>query len=435
MATHAGANVLARLRGALRDDSERYPGLLHARNEPYSHATVLIGRFVALLFGALIILNPARGVSTREIVGAEALYLVCLGSLALFRTAPDLRVIWASYALCIGSALGLGFTSERGAAAVLLYALAYFIVFRLPLRWSLPALAPDAVLIIMLEGIPSSIARSGFTTGLLTFLITYTLVIFGGFATRSRAFTLKDLRDTQARLRAEMSRNERLAVIRERARIARDMHDVLAHSLTLLSVQTQAARQLVRQDPERASKVLDEMATVLRESAAESRRLVSVLREASVNQNESPLGERLRMLAERFGERSGALISVDEAGAPQPLDEAREEALRFALQEALTNAYRHGAAQHVWVTLRWLPDAVALNVRDDGDAEHAPKSLPGGGNGLRGMRERAEALGGALVSGPRDTSGYEITLTLPLTQAKSVAVQTAQATQAIQEAI
>lgn len=413
MAPHAGQTALAWLRGALRDDSQRYPGLLHVRVEHFSRMTLALGLSAALFFGVQVILNPRHGASASEIATTEALYLACLGALILFRFAPDLRLIWVSYALCVGAALGLGYTYGRGASSVLLIALAYFIVFRLPLQWSLLALAPDVILVVILERLPSTVSDGEFAA-LLAFGATFALVIFGGFATRSRAFTLKDLRETQERLRAEMTRNERLAATRERARIARDMHDVLAHSLTLLSVQTQAARQLVRQDPERAAKMLDEMAAVVRESAAESRRLVSVLREASANQNESLLGERLRMLADRFGERSGALVSVEEGGAPQSLDEAREEALRFTLQEALTNAYRHGAAQHIWASLRWQADTVALDVRDDGDAKHAPKSLLGGGAGLRGMRERAESLGGAFASGPRDTGGYELTLTLPI---------------------
>lgn len=435
MAPHARGDALAWLRSVLRDDSQRYPGLLHVKAVYFSRVAVTIGLGAALFFGVQIILNPPHGASAWEIATTEALYLVCLGGLILFRFAPDLRLIWASYALCIGSALGLGFTYARSAGAVVLIALAYFIVFRLPLLWSLPALAPDAILVIALEGVLPNISRGGFTAALLGFGVSYILVIFGGFATRSRAFTLKDLRETQARLRAEMTRNEQLAVTRERARIARDMHDVLAHSLTLLSVQTQAARQLVRQDPERAAKMLDEMAAVVRESAAESRRLVSVLREASANLNESPLGERLRMLAERFGERSGTLVSVEEEGTPQSLDEACEEALRFTLQEALTNAYRHGSAQHVWATLRWRADAVTLEVRDDGDAEHAPKSLLGGGNGLHGMRERAETLGGALMSGPRDAGGYQLTLKLPFTPDAQTKRAAAQTPHSIREAI
>lgn len=431
MVRRAIRQVRERLRGALRDDSPHDPGLLNVSGELFSPMIRILGLCAALVVGAQVILNMPHDASAWEIAGAEMLYLGGLGGLILFRFAPNLRLVWMSYALCVSAAISLSFTYQRGASAILLIALAYFIVYRLPLRWSLPALAPDIILVAIFERLPSTLSSGGFTA-LLALAATLTLVIFGGFAFRSRAITLKDLRDTQAQLRAEMSRNEQLAVTRERARIARDMHDVLAHSLTLLSVQTQAARQLVHRDPEGAARMLDEMATVVRESAAESRRLVSVLREASANQNESPLGERLRVLAGRFGERSGALVSVDEEGTPQSLDAAHEEALRFTLQEALTNAYRHGAAQHIWTTLSWQADTIALDVRDDGDAEHTPKSLLGGGNGLRGMRERAEALGGILAAAPLSEGGYRITLTLPLTLATGAPPQ---APQAIQEAV
>src|SRR5262249_34194463 len=152
-----------------------------------------------------------------------------------------------------------------------------------------------------------------------------------------------------------------------RARIARDMHDVLAHSLTALSIQTQAARQVIGQDPQRAAGILDDIASLLRESIADSRRLVGLLREAErARVSDSPLGARLLTLADQFAERTGLRCTLVETGSPRPLTAEQESALQHALQEALTNAYRHGGASSVRSALDWQHAAVTLSVADDG---------------------------------------------------------------------
>lgn len=150
---------------------------------------------------------------------------------------------------------------------------------------------------------------------------------------------------------------------------------MLAHTLTILSVQIQAARQLVRQDPEHLASKLDEMASLLKESMAESRRVVGLLREPIHAPSEkNSVDSILRMLMERFGERTGVRCVFEEKGIVSMLNEKQVETLQFALQAALTNAHRHGSAQHVWVELDWSDSVVTLQVRDDGQGETTPTS-------------------------------------------------------------
>jgi signal transduction histidine kinase len=299
-----------------------------------------------------------------------------------------------------------------------LYIVIATVVYRLPLRLSVPVSALAALIVLTSEGLFDLLLGRSAPIGAL---ISQTLIIGFAFAAslaqRTRHLLITQLERTQAQLRDEMERTAELAAARERARIARDVHDVLAHSLTVLSVQAQALRQLVRDNPERAAALLDQMAEVLRESQVESRQIVGLLREANAPEaGSADLAIRLRVLAERFAERTGMRCALREHGAPRRLSARHAETLRFALQEALTNAYRHGNAAHAEADLWWELESVRLIVCDDGASSPASASRAESGQGrqgLRGMRERAEALGGMAETGPRTDGGFVVTVTLP----------------------
>lgn len=244
-----------------------------------------------------------------------------------------------------------------------------------------------------------------------------------GWTRRSQYLLIMRLHEAQEQLREQMVRNEELAAERERARIARDIHDVLSHSLAVLSIQVQAARQLRTRDPERLAAKLDDMATLIRESITESRRVVGLLREKSPTPWEQDnLGANLRSMAATFNERTGIHCCFEESGTPHTLSSQQRETLQLALREMLTNAHRHGAAQTVWITLQWREVDIILEIRDDGmgaSVAHADTFTeeigngPGGHHGLQGMRERAEALGGEVEAGPVETGGFTVSLRLP----------------------
>jgi signal transduction histidine kinase len=223
-----------------------------------------------------------------------------------------------------------------------------------------------------------------------------------------------------------MEHTEELVTTRERTRIARDIHDVLAHSLTVLSIQVQAARQLVHQDPDRLSAKLNEMAVLLRESTAESRRVVGLLREGGNSFHaHSDIGTQLHTAVERFSDRTGIHCIFEEKGIQQSLGDEQAKTLRYAVQEAMTNAHRHGAAHTIWTELCWQDMVVTLHIRDDGQGQKEVRheTHTHGHHGLQGMHERMMALGGNLQAGTRECGGFALTLSLPLRKVQTFPTQ------------
>ncbi|HET8626994.1 MAG TPA: histidine kinase [Thermomicrobiales bacterium] len=377
-------------------------------------ALSIVGAVLAFAFSVALTFG-GRERPLQAALGVEGLYLACL-LLFLVQTAfPTPRVLVACYAAAFALAAAFDLVGRSRAGDLVMAIIACLAFYRLPLRWSLTvvvllaaALAWERHPLALLHA-PGIVARAE-AWGQLG-LAAFVFAIAYGF--RVRHLLILQLDDAQARLRAEMARTAELAAARERARIARDIHDVLAHSLTALSVQVQATRQIARTQPERVPAALDDIAAQVRESLAESRRAVSVLREAAAPAADGAnLAARLRATLARFGERVGLSGALEERGTTRALAAEQAEALEYALREALTNAHRHGAARQVRATLIWGERAVTLEVCDDGDPAAAPPS-PGTGNGLRGMRERAAALGGDLAAGPRPGGGYRVALTLP----------------------
>jgi signal transduction histidine kinase len=387
--------------------------------------SMLVGYGVCIAVGVTFALH-ATGDHAGVVGGAETLFVVSLIALAALELTANrnLIVLAAGVTLALGGMLSLTFASDLG--NVTLWFLTFVVAFRLPRRWSLPILAINALVFattgvlraLLFQRPPGTLTDVWGSLGLLA------LLAWIAGQQRVRSTLIVRLQASQAQLRAQMERAEELAATRERARIARDMHDVLAHSLTVLSIQTQAARQVATADPVRAAAMLDDMASILRESIAESRRLVGLLREAELTNNQdSPLGARLLALADRFSARTGVRCAVSETGEPRSVPAEHEICMQFAMQEALTNAYRHGAARHIWAEVTWQPEVVTLSVRDDGSGSEKEvgtgqtlvEAQRGGGNGLRGMRERAGALGGSVTAGPRAEGGFAVTMTLPRT--------------------
>ncbi|MEA2382206.1 MAG: hypothetical protein QOH72_2177 [Solirubrobacteraceae bacterium] len=199
----------------------------------------------------------------------------------------------------------------------------------------------------------------------------------------------------------------------ERGRVARDMHDVLAHSLSALALQLEGARLLARDrdsDPEVVAAV-ERAHHLAAGGLAEARQAIGALRG-----DELPGPERLPALADAFAEHSDARCSLAVSGEPRELGSEARLALYRTAQEALTNVRRHSAAQRVDVALLYADDATTLVVQDFGPG--APVAVPGdapssgGGYGLTGMRERAELLGGRLCAEPT-ADGFRVELWLP----------------------
>jgi signal transduction histidine kinase len=199
-------------------------------------------------------------------------------------------------------------------------------------------------------------------------------------------------------LRAEQRRN---AVLAERARIAREIHDVLAHSLGALNIQIQTARSLLaHQEPRRADDILANAQRLSTDGLVEARRAVQALR-ADV----PPLPEALTRMADAHQERHRAPVALRVEGAPAPLSPEPVLCLVRTAQECLTNAAKHAPGQPVELALRYEDHDVALTVSNPlGDTRRGGPAFDtvNGGFGLTGMRERLLLAGGTLTAGARD---------------------------------
>lgn len=185
---------------------------------------------------------------------------------------------------------------------------------------------------------------------------------------------------------------ERLAAVQERNRVARDIHDGLGHSLTVVQMQIKAARAVLSTQPARADEVLAKAQDQAEEALREVRRSVGALRE---RQPAVPLPEALRALAQESS-AAGVPTEVGVTGSARPLSAEAEESLFRAAQEGLTNVRRHAGASRAELVLDYSPpDAVRLEVRDDGVGTAGGPARPG--FGLLGVRERAAHLGGRMT--------------------------------------
>jgi signal transduction histidine kinase len=222
---------------------------------------------------------------------------------------------------------------------------------------------------------------------------------------------IEQLEATRSELAAAEREGGRLA---ERQRLARDIHDTLAQGFVSIVLQLQAAEAELPEDATQARGHLERARRTARENLAEARRLVWDLRPEALSA--APLGQALRRLAGRVEEETGLDATATVTGTPQPLSPDAEVTLLRVTQEALANVTRHANAGRVAVTLSYMDGEATLDVRDDGSgfASTADGYGPNGGLGLRGMRERIEALGGRLAVESAPGQGTTIAVTVPV---------------------
>jgi signal transduction histidine kinase len=225
----------------------------------------------------------------------------------------------------------------------------------------------------------------------------------GRYARRLRARTAEAER-LVVELRESRAAQAEAAALAERQRLAREVHDVLAHTLSGLLVQLEGARLVAAQEgsPELAA-TLERAHGLARSGLQETRRAIGMLRDEQL-----PGPESLPALVRDFERETGVPCRLAVSGTPRPYGPQARLALYRVAQEALTNVRRHAAAQRVELELRHSPDGARLTVQDVG----APAAPTGAGYGLTGMRERAELLGGTLAAAATD-SGFRVELWVP----------------------
>jgi signal transduction histidine kinase len=220
------------------------------------------------------------------------------------------------------------------------------------------------------------------------------------------------LRARPARLAREKELQTRRAVAEEQARIARELHDVIAHNVSVMVVQAAAARDVFDVNPAKARAALEAIETAGREAMTELRRLLARVRpEDGEVRLPQPGLARLDGLIEQV-RAAGLPVELRIDGQPSTLSPTMELSAYRIIQEALTNTLRHAHASHAAVTVRYHPDHLVVEVNDDGLGDAAPGA--NSGRGLIGMRERAALFGGSLHAGPRKGGGFVVHAHLPL---------------------
>ena len=212
-------------------------------------------------------------------------------------------------------------------------------------------------------------------------------------------------------LQATLAQEQEMAVVSERQRLAREIHDGVAHALTALVVQIQAGRRLMDVDPVQARTVIDRCEEMAREALQETRRAVRALHPSGLEQQSDVLA--LRRLARDFGIATGIEVTVDadDSALQVTPDPRRLEQLYRIFQEALTNAHRHGQARHVTANLSVDGGTLRMIISNDG----LPPARLDPGVGLKSMRERAQSIGGTFEILP-GVHGLTIAVTVPLHQ-------------------
>lgn len=217
-------------------------------------------------------------------------------------------------------------------------------------------------------------------------------------------------REQWARERAERAQAARRRADEERLRIARELHDVLAHSISVINVQAGVGLALLDTDPEQARTALTTIKDQSKEALGEVRQVLDTLRSpGDAPRAPAPGLDRLPELVEQA---ASAGLTVEVAGKPPRLSPGTDLAAFRIVQEALTNVVRHSGSRRAHVRLDRDGNTLLLRVDDDGPATGAEAG--GSGNGLAGMRERAAALGGTIDAGPRPDGGFRVLATLPI---------------------
>jgi signal transduction histidine kinase len=228
----------------------------------------------------------------------------------------------------------------------------------------------------------------------------------------TRRAYLEALVERAQRLERDQEERARLAVTDERTRIARELHDVVAHHVSAIAVQAGAAEEIAERDPIRARRALAAIQATSRQALAEMRAIVGILRESDGPQALAPQPTltEIQRLAEQT-RASGLQVDVRYLGTPRPLSEAMDLSAYRIVQEALTNTLRHAHATRATIAIDYRPSALEIVVSNDGVP---PWGEPWSGRGLVGMQERVALFNGSLDVGPSAEGEFRVHARLPL---------------------
>ncbi|KAA2261537.1 two-component sensor histidine kinase [Solihabitans fulvus] len=353
--------------------------------------------------------HPGPGLSGRELAVSVALGAFVLGGiggvLAMYGRPGMVHVALIVVLLLASAALMWLQPDGVGVAGVFVG-----VSLLAPLLRGRPSTHVTVVVLVFLCVMVAASLGGSFTTALLNAVMLS--AYYGMFFLSMR---LGDANRLAQRLVSELEQSRaaeaRAAGLAERQRLAREMHDVLAHSLSGLMLQLEGARMLLAENPDdpRLPEVVDRAHHLGKSGLEEARRAIGMLRD-----DELPGPESLAGLAAQFQQDRGVPCRLTISGAAHQLDSEARLALYRVAQEALTNIAKHADPARVELCLAYEPTRTRLTVEDFANNRGARRPAPGdsGGYGLTGMRERAELLGGTLVAGPTD-GGFRVELDVP----------------------
>lgn len=370
-------------------------------------------------FGASTVWSQELIAGMRQPDGlALALVLIATAPIAFRRRAPLLALSLSSAATWWLVLAGF----PEGLLPFALLLLTFSVAASSQLRSAIAGLAIVWTLAVALR-IGNPPGFDGFALGLN---LAFNSIAWGaGLAVRARRETVEaTLREAVERANLERQQSARM-VAEERLRIAQELHDVVAHSMSVIAVQAGVGAHVVDHRPDQAKVALEAISTTARSTLAEMRRLLGVLRDGDGNRSHAP-APALSDVASLIDDvrAAGVPISLVVVGEPEPLSAGVELSAYRIVQEALTNVIKHaGPLTRVDVRLTYTADQISVEVSDDGRGAAAPHLDRGGagiggqrgegGHGLLGMRERVELWGGTLETGPASGGGYRVGATLP----------------------
>jgi signal transduction histidine kinase len=282
-------------------------------------------------------------------------------------------------------------------------------------RVSLAALAPTLVVVVVLSVATAGVEgrdTSALGGAIIAAVLTAGIWGLGAYAQTRRRY-LRELQERAASAEREREQLARIAVHQERASIARELHDIVAHSVSVMLLGVRGARDVLRSSPDVADETLARVELSGEQSLTELRRILALLREPEQTAESHPqpsLAELNELVA---GYRAAGLaVRLEVIGEPTPLPTGVELSVYRIVQEALTNTVKHSKPTDVTVTLAYQGASLELEVVDDGKS--TPPGATASGQGLIGMRERVALLGGELEAGPREGGGFRVAARLPV---------------------
>ena len=374
---------------------------------------------VAVTFGFLIPHRVPRVSGTVWDAGGWVTYAVAAGA-TLFRR----RFPWATLAVVLPVAMAALYLRAGGGGAVVYVAMALYSVVVVSSRRAaliIVGLVVSAVLATTIIGGGGPLVQSA-VAGVAVVLLGW----LAGENTRAgRLYAAQQAEraaEKAAASAAERAGQVRRALADERAQIARELHDIVAHAMSVIAVRSGVARMVIDTDPQQAREALAIIETTTRRSLHEMRLLVTMLRDAEDHDADlSPvpgLGDLDSLVAATA--EAGVTVKVDIDGTVRGLPPAADLSAYRIVQEALTNVVRHAGPTRARVQISYRPGELSIDVTDDGPSGQAPPpvSQAGSGHGLIGMRERAALFGGQLSAGPY-AAGFRVTASIPTTDSRT----------------